>query len=144
MADPLSITASVIAVVGAAEGVGKTLTKIKNIRNAPSELFALINEVSDLRIILTDIDSYLSQAITRTQPLDQLQHMTTLLQRAKDRLLQLDELIQYRLIKTDSTLERIKVSRHKWATARDTIESYRQSLRDVRLNIIAQMTVLNA
>ena len=55
MADPLSITASIIAVIGAAEGVGKTLTKIRNIRNAPTELLALINEVSDLRTILNDI-----------------------------------------------------------------------------------------
>ena len=40
MADPLSIAASIIAVVGAAEGVAKKLVKIKNIRNAPEELSA--------------------------------------------------------------------------------------------------------
>ena len=55
MADSLSITASIIAVVGAAEGVTKTLDKIKNIRNVSDELLALINEVSDLKAILSDI-----------------------------------------------------------------------------------------
>ena len=59
MADPLSITASIIAVVGAAECVTKTLAKIRSIRNAPDELLALINEVSDLKIILSDIQNYI-------------------------------------------------------------------------------------
>ena len=65
MADPLSIAASIIAVVGAAEGVGKTLTKIRNIRNAPNEILALINEVSDLRVILNDLEGFITQNTAR-------------------------------------------------------------------------------
>ena len=146
MADPLSIIASIIAVIGAAEGVTKTFQKIKNIRKAPSELLALINEVSDLRIVLANTESHLNQnAVTsKSQPLNHLQHLAVLLQRAKNQLLQLDELTQYRLIKADSRLESMKVSRREWATSKDTIENFRRSLRDIRLNIIGQMSVLNA
>ena len=57
MADPLSVTASVIAVVTAAEDFSETLVKIKNARNAPCEFLALVNEVSDLRIALNDVES---------------------------------------------------------------------------------------
>ena len=144
MADPLSITASIIAVVGAAEGVTKTLTKIKNIRNAPEELLALINEVSDLQIVLGDIQSY-TQTMTISPPIqDAFQHLSVLIDRARNKLLQLDELIQYRLTKPESAVGRIKVSRREWATARTTIDNFRQSLRDIKLNIIAQMSVINS
>ena len=139
MADPLSITASIIAVVTAAEGVSK-----KNAQRAPSELLALVNEVSDLRVILNDVDSHLNRDAGRALLSDPLQHMATLLQRAKDRLLQLDQLIQYQLVKPDSTIANLKVSRREWVKAKNIIKKYQQSLRDIRLNIIAQMTVLNA
>ena len=145
MADPLSITASIIAVVGAAEGVTKTLSKIKNMRHAPDELLALINEVSDLRIILSDIHSYIVENTERPQiPYERLQHVTIFVNRAKEKLLQLDELIQYRLTKPESVTDQIKISRREWARAKTTIERFQQNLRDIRLNIIAQMTVVNS
>ena len=145
MADPLSLIASIIAVVGAAEGVSKTLAKMKSIRDAPDELLALINEVSDLRIILMDVQSYIAQNLRRPRiAQDELQHMSTLIDRAKEKLLKLDELIQYRLVKPDSIANHIKVSKREWVRAKSTIEKFQQSLRDIRLNIVAQMTVINS
>ena len=145
MADPLSVTAGIIAVLGAIESVTKTLARIKSIRNAPNELLALINEVSDLKLILSDVQSYLADCTASQQlPREPLQHMSTLANRARDRLLELDELIQYRFTKADSTTDQIKVSRREWARARSTIETFRQSLRDIRLNIVTQMVVVNS
>lgn len=52
MADPFSI----VAVTDTGMGVAKSLTKIiQNLRNAPSELLALSNEVWNLRLVLEDI-----------------------------------------------------------------------------------------
>ena len=145
MADPLSIAASIIAVIGAAERVRKTLTKIRNIRNAPSEVLALVNEVSDLRIILGDLEGYIRQNTARPQlPEEQLHHMSILLQRAKDRLLELDRLVEYRLLTPESRSDRIRVSRREWAQSKDTVKRFRQSLRDIRFNIVAQMVVVNS
>lgn len=45
MADPLSLAASVLAVIGAAATVTKTLKKIKSFRGAPDQLLQAINEV---------------------------------------------------------------------------------------------------
>ena len=141
MADPLSITASIIAVVGAAEGVTKTLAKIKSIRNAPDELLALMNEVSDLKLVISDIQNHI--VIQRAQtPQTELQNISTLVKRAKDKLLELDQLIQYRLVKPES--DQIKVSRREWLRAKAVIERFRQNLRDIRLNIITQMAVINS
>ena len=145
MADPLSLTASIIAVLGAAEGVGKTLKRIKNIYNAPTEVLALINEISDLRIILSDLQGYITQNTTRPQlPSEQLRHMSVLLQRAKDRLLELDQLVEYQLLKPESRSDHIRVSRREWAKAKETVGRFRQSLRDIRLDIVAQLVVVNS
>lgn len=94
MADPLSITAGIVAVVGAAGGITKTLGKIKDLRNAPDELLALINEVSDLRLILNDLQHYILQNTQRQQILqEELQYISILVDRAKDKLRKLDELV---------------------------------------------------
>ena len=144
MADPLSVTASIIAVLGAAEGVSKTLAKIRNLRHAPEELLALINEVSDLRIILGDVQNYVRDNAGFPALQDTLQHLSVLLNRGKEKLLQLDELVQYRLTKPESVTDQIKVSRREWARAKTTIDTFRQDLRDIRLNIITQMVVMNS
>ena len=145
MADPLSITASIIAVVGAAEGITKTLAKFKSIRNAPDELLALINEVSDLNIILSNVQSYIIHNTQKPQiSQEELQNISTLINRAKEKLLELDQLIQYQLVKPESIPDRLKVSRREWLRARGTIEKLRQSLRDIRLNIVTHMVVVNS
>ena len=144
MADPLSITASIIAVVGAAEGVGKTIKKIRNFREAPNELLFLINEISDLRIVLGDIKGNLIQNASSIHlQEEQSEHLSTLLNRAKEQLLQLDELVQYRLVRSDSTSQQVKISRREWARSTCTVKKYQKSLRNARLNIIAYMTVIN-
>ena len=69
--------------------------------------------------------------------------MTKVLQGAKDTLVQLDQLIHQKLTRRDSTSANLKVSRYEWVKAKSTIENYRECLRNIRLNIIAQMTILN-
>ena len=145
MADPLSITASVIAVLGAADGANKALTRIKNLANAPRKLLDLINEVSDLTLVLDSIETFVKKTDERKQANEEhLQHMKTLMDRAKTRLLELDQLIHYHLLKPDSTPQRIKVSKRKWALAKDTIEEFRRSLRDMRMDLATQMLVINS
>ena len=140
MADPLSLAASVITVIGAADNVGKLLAKIQSMKDAPNELLALINEVSDLRLVLGDIEAYTSNNVENSHP-EQLRHIRHLLGRAKDKLQDLDVLIQYRLVKPG---HRMQVSRRKWAQAINTINDFRRCLRDIRLNIVSQMVTLNS
>ena len=56
LADSLSIIANIISVIGAVEGLRKTLEQIINLSNAPDEVFALISEVSDFDIVLKHIE----------------------------------------------------------------------------------------
>lgn len=54
--DPLSITASVLTCVGATIKAADTvLTLIDRIKNAPNEVLAIYNDVTDLKVVLTEI-----------------------------------------------------------------------------------------
>jgi hypothetical protein len=56
MADPLSAVASAITVVGAALTIAdRILSFVEDLRNAPSEVVFLQNDVTDTRLILSNI-----------------------------------------------------------------------------------------
>jgi Fungal N-terminal domain of STAND proteins len=90
--EPLSLTASIIAVLTAANTVAHGLVKLRGFKNAPDELLALMNEVSDLQVILEEVNE-----ISRTQGVhgDRLSlNLAQLLIRAKSTLLKLHRLIR--------------------------------------------------
>ncbi|PVH88072.1 hypothetical protein DL98DRAFT_648957 [Cadophora sp. DSE1049] len=53
--DPLSISASIVALLGAAATVARGLDRLRAWRNAPVELISLLNEVADLQVVLTNV-----------------------------------------------------------------------------------------
>lgn len=146
MADLLSLAASIITVVGAADTVSKTLSKIKIFLHAPEELLALNNEISDLKVVLSCINSFVTseQSDAAAMSQDFFQHVSALLEKAKDRLLQLEQLIHFRFLKSGSLNGDYRVYRLKWVRARNTVESHRQALRDTRQNLLTQVTLINS
>ena len=48
--DPLSISASIIAVIGTIRTVSQGLERLASLRHAPDQLLALTNEVSTLHL----------------------------------------------------------------------------------------------
>ncbi len=81
MADLLSVVASIIAVIVAAEIVGKTLCQIRDVTNAPDELLALSNEISDLTVVLKKVESYATAADGAVSSLEYLEHILVLAKR---------------------------------------------------------------
>ena len=61
MADPLSITASVIAVATAAGQISKAISRLRHIGEVPGRVYALKNEVSDLEVVLRQVGHALEQ-----------------------------------------------------------------------------------
>ena len=57
MADPLSITASVLTVVGAAGEVGKGLRLLKVLKGAPEGLDDLLDDISRLELVLETVNN---------------------------------------------------------------------------------------
>ena len=55
--DPLSITASCIAVAGAGGAAVKGIKKLRDLKKIPDALLSTINEVTDLTLVVQDIRS---------------------------------------------------------------------------------------
>src|SRR5580698_9749788 len=95
--DPLSISASVVGLLGFSGSCAKQLRQlIHNVRYAPTEILALSNEVADLNVLLTDVEAT-SQAIENASTRDEAQSnfvnaVTSHLAKARSRLVQLDTL----------------------------------------------------
>lgn len=58
MADPLSITASIVGIVAAAS---KVLSLLGDITDAPRSIVDLLNEVYDLRLIFCNLQSFIDR-----------------------------------------------------------------------------------
>ena len=144
MSDPLSIIASVVTLISTADSILKTLQRVKDLRKAPSEILALLNEVTDLRVVLDDVSDCLTE-VGETSPSDtkRLQHMTTLINRAEEQMLKLDDVIHGTIGKSKSLGDDSKMWMIQWMRAKGPVEVIRQHLRDVRLNIMTQMMVIN-
>lgn len=57
--DPLSVTAGIIAILGAGGVVGKRIKILTALKSAPDELLILNNEISDLQYVLNDVQDLL-------------------------------------------------------------------------------------
>jgi hypothetical protein len=69
--DPLSFTASVITVIATVVTVAKSLDELRNtLQHAPDVLSSLVNEVSDLRIVLEACDSAVQELYKDSQEHD--------------------------------------------------------------------------
>jgi hypothetical protein len=67
--DPLSLTASIIAVVGLATTITKTLnTIVKSFHDIPTELCAFINELADLQAILVALKETMAENNVEPKP----------------------------------------------------------------------------
>ena len=144
MAEALSLAASVIAVLGASEGVAKTILKIQSIRNAPDEILVLNNEISDLQIIIHNIQGYIQDTSESQIPREHVQELATLVNRAREKLLQLNEVVHFKILKPQTLSSKPKFSSTQWLKAMKGINRSRQSLRDIRSNITTRFLLINS
>ena len=61
MADPLSVTASVIALATAAAQISKAISRLRHFGEVPGRVYILKNEVSDLEVVLRQVGQALEQ-----------------------------------------------------------------------------------
>ncbi|KAI0188936.1 ankyrin repeat-containing domain protein, partial [Xylaria flabelliformis] len=137
--DPLSITASIIAVITAVGQVTKGLRTLNELRHAPQEVLALADEVNEFQAL-----TYLVQKATRNVSTSDLASedrliLKKLLDSAKEPLEELDELIAVCIRKADTgNNERgvcSKISYKAWIKSRKSIGSLKKRLLRAHRNI---------
>lgn len=126
--DPLSIGASVITVVGVTRKFHLVLKQFEGLQRAPQGLDDLLAEISRFERLL--------QAIRKAPySSDDADHnLTALLNEATKTLTEFKSLVVYRLTKSG---ESNKVDRWQWTRSENYIGKLKDSLRDIRANLIA-------
>ncbi len=126
--DPLSLTASVIAVAGAAQQVGKGLNVLKTAKDAPQGLDDLLSDVSRFEIVLEVVKNALSESVRDTPAL------TRVLSVAQGKLLEVNELVQYNLTIAGKNN---KVDRWQWLRRGDEVGRLRTQLYGIQGDLTA-------
>ena len=141
--DPLSITASCIAIAGAGGAVIKGMKKLRDLTMLPDILLSIIDEVADLSLVLQGIrlNFQIQQdpsGITQAK----IAVLHQLLDHAQNQLLKLDQIINYRLIRSNSNGQ-LAFSRSAWILEKPHVQQLQASLRATRLDIVADFASLN-
>ncbi|MCJ1280905.1 hypothetical protein MMC26_000222, partial [Xylographa opegraphella] len=139
--DPLAFTASLIAVIGL---VGKTVTAIAKIRamlQSKDELSALINEITDLQAILTTIAHISQEEDHNDQHLGPKKALASHVQRAKDKILELQELIAYRLLGADGSVKAVRLA---WLREKHVVLRLQSELKSIRWNLATSLGMVTS
>ena len=141
MAEILSVVGSVIAVYQVVDRLGQLLSRAKHFSHAPSEIVALNNEISDLAITLQNVEQCLlpDGAGRTTVPEARLQHLSELIGKAKQELLELEKLVHMRFLESGTLRGDFKVFRLQWVRARSVVEKHQRTLREFRENIVMEV-----
>ena len=131
--DPFSVTVGAIGLAGAAnKATGSVIKRLKALRDAPEELRDLLAELSQFELVLQTIQNAADQSETTHSPLE------TVLGTARDKILELHWLIEYRLTKAGTSSE---VDRSQWAGSQKDVDRLRKQLKDIRANLDVILTV---
>ena len=142
--DPLSITASCIAIAGAGGAAVKGLKKIRDLSKVPDVLLSIMNEVADLTLVIQDIRSSFqlhqnSSNISRAS----ISVINQLLDRVQATLLELDQVINYRLLLPPKRNGEIAFSRSSWVLEETRVRRLQSSLRTTRIDLVTRFAALS-
>ena len=141
--DPLSITASCIAVAQAGGAVVKGLKKLRDITKVPDIILSIINEVADLTLVIQDVRISFQLCQDPSNISQASSVINHLLDRAQTILLELDQIINYRLLQPPKDNGAISFSRSAWVFEESRVQRLQSSLRAIRLDIAARFAALN-
>ncbi|EEY23143.1 B-cell lymphoma 3-encoded protein [Verticillium alfalfae VaMs.102] len=138
MADPLSLTASIITVLGVAGATAAAVQKVQEFRNAPLDVIALGNEITDVRLLFTVIENTIELKTFKTTSIETSVGLLALLERARDLLEQI-QLIHQRILPPGpvgkQNGDKPKISRRLWVKERKNVVMLLKHLRQTRQNL---------
>ena len=145
--DPLSLTASIIAILGVSGQVGGVIRKLASVRGAPDILRALNNEITDLRLVVTSIQDAFQRQRTTTLPPSVTgsgyhASITSSLQQALDKVHELEALYHRLRPITPNASGLLKLSPVRWAREQSKVLQLRDDLKIVRLQLLGALETL--
>lgn len=141
--DPLSVTASVVAIVGAAGTVSLSIKKLLSLRGTSDAVLALNNEVSDLQLVLQGINALLQKKSSSIQPEIGSSIRNTSNQATKC-LQDLNAIIDFKSMSTGKVHGKPKFNRTAWFRQHRRIQRIQEDLRSLRTKLITALGILNS
>ena len=153
--DPLSLTASIIAIIGVGGQAAKAIKRLASAKGAPDSLLALNNEVSDLRLIVTAIEDIIRTQRSlggRLHPGSQAYETSVnasivpSLDQANQKVHELDAMYQRLTQSTfrSSTSVIPDVNRSTWLVEQRKLKLLQEDLRSSRVKLAAVLGLLNS
>ena len=135
--DPLSLTVSIIALLGVGGSAAKGLRQTVSLRDAPDELQQLNNDVSGVCMMISAIKDCCRYPMVNVES----SYVSTTLQRAMDLALELDTFVAYELTKVVANGD--KVDRIAWVRAGTKVGKLKDRLRDIKVDLGFAVHILN-
>ena len=137
--DPLSITASILAVAGAGGNLARGLKRVLELKTAPDALLALNNEVNEVELIIQDVQVLLEQLYTAniTPPIS----LKMAFEQTKTTILAVESFVAYDLtvITSDGTL---RIDKSRWIRAKEKVKILKKSMKSDRLALSVSLNIL--
>jgi hypothetical protein len=141
--DPLSIAASAVTLAGAAGAIVKTLQYLNSLRQCGGELHSLINEISDLRLVLLQIDLIARENENRDiLPTSLTSTLQAILGTANSRLQELSQLVHSRILCSQAPGQNSKISRVAWIKEKGRLRALQKNLKASKLDLTALIGVI--
>lgn len=149
--DPLSLTASIITIVGAARAVTLGLNGLSSVHGASALLNTLKDEISCLCVVLSQVEygithsgisSSLSLGEAGRSGQEPIQLLESILQSAQFKIVQLRLAVES-CLKDTGDGKAPKVRKLLWLRRQPQIEQMRKEMFDIRANLIMALTALN-
>jgi hypothetical protein len=147
MADPLSLAASIIALTQAAKTAVKACEKLSSLRQASSAICALGNEIIEVRLLVSRVDSLLlahGQLNEHAEKLclrqeDNISSLQRHSDSLKQQLLDLKTLKEYKLQGPNG-----EARKFQWLRFQHTVDEKQQRLRQAKLDLSSSLAVLTS
>lgn len=140
--DPLSVSASTLTVIAALQA---TFRLARSYRDAPAQLEAMNNEISDIAATVTEVDRVIKQSLNNGGPLDDNgSHLTLALSKIQVKARELDAIFHSCVGTPSSVSGETKYSRISWLKVKSKAQRLQTELRDGRLNLSHALALFTA
>ena len=143
--DPLSITASILTILGVGGQAIKAIKKVATLREAPEIILRLHNELSDLHLLTVAIQDVFQTAQASDIPLNTRKSVTSSLKLVNEALLKLEQLHDKLTSTAQPTGSRtVNVNQSAWLAEQTNLKFLQKDLRSARVKLTSALGTLTS
>ena len=141
MGDPLSVTASILALLEAGGAIGKVLKKVIALKRAPDIFLALNNEITELHNIIHTFDELLQQQSGVCSRIAS-GRVCESLEKVKRTLLEFERLVSYEITVVEGHDTRLRLDKSVWLRVEPRVRALKDRIRADKADLSLGLSLL--